>query len=65
MLNPLGIMNDGYMELVYYRTYISAAGALNLFMQPHGKLFYDKEFVCYRCKNVKIVNKKIDPKTGT
>ena len=63
MLNPIGILNDGFMELVFYKTWISAAGAINLFCKPHGKLFYDSGFVCYRCKNVKIVNKQVD-KTG-
>ena len=63
-MNPLGVLNDGLMELVYRTGYVSASGAINLFFQPHGKLIYDENFRIIRCKNVKIVNKKIDPATN-
>ena len=56
-LNPLGILNDGLMELVYRTGFVSASHAINLFFQPHGKLIYDENFKIIRCKDIKIVNK--------
>ena len=60
MLNPLGLINDGYMELVFYPGQISAAFALYMFILPGGRWSYDPGFRCYRCKSAKIVNKQKD-----
>lgn len=65
MLNPLGMINDGFMELVFFGNgYVTAAGAINLFCMPHGKMFYEDGFICYRCKSAKLVNKTVDPITN-
>ena len=56
-LNPIGMINDGYMELVYHDI-ITVSKAISLFIRPGGIMFYDPGFTCYRCRNAKIINKK-------
>ena len=58
MLNPLGLINDGYMDLVFYPGTITAFFALYMFILPGGRMSYDPGFRCYRCKSAKIVNKQ-------
>lgn len=36
MLNPLGLVNDGYMELAWMTGDVSAARAIKQFLLPHG-----------------------------
>ena len=58
MLNPLGLINDGLMELVFYKQILGVQSALNLFKgtKSGGVQFYDNNFTCYRAKNVKLTN---------
>ena len=58
ILNPIGMINDGFMELVYRPAYVGPHTAISLFMKPGGIMFYDEGFTCYRCKKVKLINKK-------
>jgi hypothetical protein len=66
MLNPIGLINDGYMELVYmYKKFGGVtypAKALSMFSgaKGGGTQFYDNDFVCYRCKSLKLYNKNVD-----
>lgn len=62
MLNPLGIINDGLMELTFMKGICGFGTGLTLFhgAKSGGLQFYDKKFQCYRCKKVKLSNLKID-----
>lgn len=62
MLNPLGIINDGYMELTFMRGYQTFPSSMRLFngAKSGGLQFYDNDFTCYRCKKVKLENMKVD-----
>ena len=61
MLNPLGLINDGFMELTFVRGNIGAAWALYQFVRPGGRMAYESCFVNYRCRSVKIINRqKVD-----
>ena len=62
MLNPLGIINDGLMELTFMRGIQTFATGLTLFngAKSGGLQFYDSMFQCYRCKKVKLSNLKVD-----
>ena len=67
MLNPLGLINDGYMELVFIKQLFGGLGwpvkALGMFhyAKNGGTHFYDNDFVCMRCKAIKLTNKTVDP----
>ena len=66
MLNPIGLINDGYMELVYLKDVIPRAiypaKAFGLFKgaKSGGTQFYDPDFECFRCSQAKIINKSMD-----
>ena len=57
MLNPFGLINDGYMELCYRPDLITTAFGIWMFIQPGGTHFYDSGFTTYRCQSCKIINK--------
>ena len=57
MLNPLGMINDGYMELCYRPDLVTTAFGVWMFIQPGGKHFYDPGFQTYRCSTVKLINR--------
>ena len=67
MLNPIGLINDGYMELVYLSKVLGGINypykALSIFggAKNGGTQFYDNDFVCVRCKHVKLTNKTFGP----
>ena len=60
ILNPLGLINDGYMELVYRPGLFNAAFAIYMFCLPGGVMCYDEGFTCFRAKQAKIINKMKD-----
>lgn len=67
MLNPIGLINDGYMELVYMKEVIEGKlrypyKTLGMFQgaKSGGTQFYDNDFVCYRCKSLKLTNKTVE-----
>ena len=67
MLNPIGLINDGYMELVFMNKLFGGLGwpvkALGMFhyAKSGGTHFYDNDFVCMRCRSLKLTNKTLDP----
>ena len=67
MLNPIGLINDGYMELVFMNKLFGGLGwpvkALGMFhyAKSGGIHFYDNDFVCMRCRSLKLTNKTLDP----
>ena len=60
MLNPLGIINDGYMEFTYFKGLLSTLYAIYLFLWPGGVFCYEKNFEIFRVKQAKIINKMKD-----
>lgn len=66
MLNPIGLINDGYMDLVFMSNAMNGitypAKALSMFSKAKsgGTHFYNNDFVCYRCKALKLYNKCFD-----
>ena len=59
MLNPLGIVNDGYLELCYAPKVLGMTRLLQIFLQAKtgGTHVYDNSLQVYRAKKLKIVNK--------
>ena len=58
MLNPLGLINDGLMELVFYKEMITTQEAVKLFLTPGGCMFYNHMFRCFKCSKIKLINKQ-------
>lgn len=67
MFNPLGIVNDGLFELVYYQNLIGTKRMIGIFDEAKngGTQMYDNNFECYRAKNLKIVNKSKNQNTNS
>lgn len=66
MLNPLGMMNDGYFEAVSWKNRFSFSTALTVFSQAKNGATqaYDPEFVSVRAKKLKLSNKKQEEING-
>lgn len=60
MLNPFGMINDGFLELNFRTGYLSASTSIYMFLQPGGRMCYDRGFNIYRCKQAKVTNKLRD-----
>ena len=61
MLNPLGLINDGFMEFIYFNNdrvgVLSALKAISLFLVPGGTFIFTEGIETYRCKSATIINK--------
>lgn len=59
VINPLGIINDGRMELIFYNGVVSKKTSLGLFdgLEKGGLQAYDPELFIYRIQKVKLTNK--------
>lgn len=62
ILNPLGMVNDGVIELMYFDGLVGLAKAFKLFDQAEngGTHIYDPEAKCVRVENLRVVNKSRD-----
>ena len=61
--NPLGFLNDGYVEMIYYNGLPSTDFSLKLFdgAKNGGVQFYDNNLVMERFKTLKLTNKSMEP----
>lgn len=60
ILNPLGILNDGHFEMIFYKG-LWGAKALKMFSQAKdgGQQNYDKGCKIYRIQKLRLTNKSI------
>ena len=59
LLNPLGILNDGYFEMLFWKNLIGFRAAMKLFdgAKKGGTFIYDNNGIVYRTKKVRLINK--------
>jgi hypothetical protein len=60
ILNPLGIINDGFMELAFRPGKVDMVFGTLMFCQTGGRMCYDELFNYWRCKTAKLINRVTD-----
>jgi len=63
VINPLGIVNDGKTELIFYNGVVSKKTSFGLFdgLEKGGLQVYDPQLFVYRISKVKLTNKGTNP----